>query len=67
MQDKYKKFEIIMTSMIDFIHASMLRALKGEERASLRRHSNIMEIRSAGGMKSDDVSGYKGVMGLFKK
>ena len=67
MADKYKRFEMMMVLLLDIVHATLLRAYMGEERASIRRHSNIMELRSPTGMNGGGITDYKGAFGLLKK
>lgn len=41
MQSKLRHYPIIVMSLVDSIHSTYLRAMNGEERASLRRNTNI--------------------------
>lgn len=63
MKNKLKKFDLIQREIEDTVHATMLRALRGEERGSFRRHMNITEAR--GGLTGAPIQQPTGIKALF--
>lgn len=47
MKSKLKRFPMIMRKVQDAVHSTYLRAYKGAERTSLRKHMNVSETRGA--------------------
>ena len=47
LKSKYKLFESIIRDIQDPIHSAYMRAWKGEERTTLRKHTNITETRGS--------------------
>lgn len=68
LKNKLKKFDMVQREIEDAVHATLLRAYKGEERGSFRRHMNINEHSGfVGGAPTQQPTGIKALFGMGGK
>ncbi|KKM84902.1 hypothetical protein LCGC14_1294530, partial [marine sediment metagenome] len=64
IKDKLKRFEIIIREVQDAVHSTYLRAWNGQERRTLRQHTQITEV--VGNHPTPLTKHNKGVLGRFR-
>ena len=64
IKDKLKRFEIIIREVQDAVHSTYLRAWNGQERRTLRQHTQITEV--VGNRPTPLTKHNKGVLGRFR-
>jgi len=66
MKAKYKMFESIIMDILNPIHSAYQRAWKGEERTTLRKHTNITENRGMPMIQPQPANAFN-PFGIFKR